>query len=230
MDVRVKSLNFILLSELLLPLTLWSQDQRFGVLQGVVVDRMTHKPIENVNVFFQAQHKGTVTDQSGRFSIRLPLGQTIQVMFSHVSYDKLIKDCRFDRPDTLVLETSLVSRVIQSEDVTVTGKKPLSEITVKFTISGDEIRKCGEKDMEHKLRYLVPNIVKPYEVRMMHPSLDFTLYVNGKWRESELLNEIDPEKVKRVQVWDDPRLTPVGLPVIRGACVVSIETQERAAR
>jgi len=189
------------------------------------VERTTRQPIENVNVFFQEFPKGTVTDRSGRFTLHIPLGRSVQVIFSHVSYDKLIKDYRFDRPDTLVLETSLQPRVIQSGEVTVTGKRPFAEQRAKYTISGVEIQQCGEKDMEHKLRYLIPNIVKPYEVRMMRPSQDFTLYVNGKWTESDFLNDIDPATVKRVLVWDDERWSPVGFPAIRGSYIVSIETQ-----
>ena len=221
-----KSLPSIFLLVLVVPMTLWSQDQRFALLDGVVVDRTTRLPIENVNISFREFPKGTVTDRSGRFTLRIPLGRSIQLIFSHISYDKLTKNYRFDRPDTLVLEMSLQPRVIQSGEVTVTAKKPFAELRAKYTLSGVEVQQCGEKDMEHKLRYLIPTIVKPYETRMLRPSQDFTLYVNGKWIESDFLNDIDPATVKRVLVWgglgNEP---PVGFSIIRGSYVVSIETQ-----
>ena len=205
---------------------LGAQYRQVGVLRGILVDRATRLPIENVNVFFQQSPKGTVTDRSGRFMIDIPLGRSVQVIFSHVSYDKQTKTYRFDRPDTLELETSLQPHVIPSGEVTVTGTRPFSEQRARYALSGVEIQKSGEADMEHALRYLLPEIVKPYEVRIMRPSQDFTLYVNGTWEESYVLNEIDPATVTRVLVWDDRNWTPVGLPVRRGSYVVSIETEE----
>jgi hypothetical protein len=73
---------------------------------------------------------------------------------------------------------------------------------------------------------------------------DFTLYVNGEWKESLTLSDIDPFTIRRVLVWesrgrsvviDSQRRTtgygrsinvfPIGMPLRRGKFVVLVETE-----
>lgn len=234
----IRPLFFVTL--LAAPTVLFAQQTReHAVLKGTVVDRVSRTPIQGVNIYFDRISRlpadlrnpffrefpiGTATDSAGRFLLYLPLNREVRIFFSHVSYLKLVKTYHLTSPDTLFLETSLLPGEIQTAEVTVSARRPFSQQRARYIISRAEFQKVGERDMEHKLRYLLPTIVKPYEVRMIHPNRDFTLYINGKWEESDFLNDIDPATVTRIMVWEG-LWSPLGFPLIRGGHVVSIETE-----
>ena len=206
-------------------LSVQAQVRHTSIIEGVVVDQTTRKPIESVNVFILESQQGTTTDHAGRFRLRIPLRSPVGVIFSHVAYDRLRKTYRLDRPVTLQIEILLHPRAIETGEVTVTGRAPVSEERTIFKISGKEIQQCGEKTMERKLHYLMPTVVGKFEDRMMHPEKDFTLYINGVWFESIYLDDIDPATVTKVLVWGANEAPP-GFFNIRGGTIVDIETEQ----
>ena len=57
------------------------------ILSGVVIDNKTKDPIPLVNIYDSASEVGIVTDDSGRFALKLD-GQSIaELMFSHIAFD-----------------------------------------------------------------------------------------------------------------------------------------------
>ena len=60
-------------------------------LKGRVVDILSRKPIENVNVYEQRSKAGTVTDDNGNFSLSVETDDSF-LNFSHIAYEsKIIK-------------------------------------------------------------------------------------------------------------------------------------------
>jgi len=72
----VKKILFILL---LFPILSWAQ--KTAILKGVVKDK-SNNPIENVSVKFN--NTGTTTDENGNYQIRIPVKETVNIIFSHV--------------------------------------------------------------------------------------------------------------------------------------------------
>jgi hypothetical protein len=159
------------------------------------------------------------------------------LVFSHVSYHKVIRNVDFARSDTELIRIVLVPETLRVQEVVVTGKRVFvpskgDEKRALHSIDGDEFEKLGEAEMEKAMGYLLPDIVKPLLQRMTVNSEDFTLYVDGVWKESLYLDDIDPFQIRRVWVWGtlgkfglvDP--FPIGLPIRRGSkYVILVETK-----
>lgn len=237
---RVPHFELLVLSNLLLVASLFGQE-RF-ILKGEVTDSETRKPVPYVNVLVRGEKIGTSTDSAGFFQLALPTGVHYVVVFSHVAYRKLARDVFSEEAKGIELRVSLQPEPIQLQEVTVLGRKPvtLSKAAIEraaWRVDGAEFERLGEPDMEKTMEYLLPTIVRPLVVRMSlvqrgdrlvdSPS-DFTLYVNGEWKESLFLDDIDPFSVRRVLVWDvvPVDMAPLGLPLRRGArYVVLVQTK-----
>jgi hypothetical protein len=125
-----------------------------------------------------------------------------------------------------------VPQPIRQQDVVVTARKRfvltrVQEQRASWRIDGAEIKRLGETEMEKAMVYLFPDQVKPLESRMMSEAQDFTLYVDGEWKESIFLNDIDPLEVRQVLVYTTKPVDwiPVGLSLRRGSCVIYIQTR-----
>ena len=138
------------------------------------------------------------------------------------------------------MNINLVRQTIALGEIVVTAKKPfsLTEEEVKrasFNIDGNEFELLGEPDAEKAMQYLLPDIIRPLRDRLSFEKNDFTLYIDGTWKESAYLDEIDPFSIKRVVVWEElgssqsplaHDIFPLGMPLRRGNSVVLIETTE----
>ena len=62
--------------------------QKTTILKGTVKNK-EKQPIENVSVKFG--NTGTTTDESGNYSIRIPLNEEITIIYRHVSYKPFTK-------------------------------------------------------------------------------------------------------------------------------------------
>jgi hypothetical protein len=206
------------------------------IVRGRTIERTSGEPIPGVNVIVRGEKKGTVTDSSGSFRLDLASSQARIVVFSHIAYQKVTRLVSFDSTRDVVLQILLVSDTIRLSEVVVTGTKQIvpskeAEKRAAYSIGGDEFERLGEEDMERAMSYFLPFIIKRPESRMSSSSADFTLYVNGEWKESIVLSDLDPFRVRRVLVWDylginkDIDLFPIGMPVHTGQYVVLIETK-----
>lgn len=132
----------------------------------------------------------------------------------------------------------LVPDTFRLGEVVVTAKRQLvptkaAEQRAVLTIRGEEFERLGEERMERALKYFLPFIVKRLEERMKNGGEDFTLYVNGEWKESLTLDEVDPFSVRRVMVWEywgiakDIDMFPLGFPPHGTKRVILIETSQK---
>jgi hypothetical protein len=227
-----------------------STAQERAILKGVVIDNETDRPIPHVNVIVRGEKIGTSTDSTGSFRLELPTGVRYVLVFSHVAYRKEARPISFEDSGELRVRIYLDPEPIQLQEFVVIGRQRvvISKMEIEhalFQLSGDEFERLGEEDMEKAMQYLLPAQVKPLPSRMKSNGDDFTLYVNGEWKESIFLEEIDPFSVRRVLVWEalgterniDPRgidvgygrdidAFPMGLPLRRGKYVILIETKQ----
>ncbi len=213
-----------------------SQENKLTI-SGQVIDSVSAEPLPNVNVIIRGEMKGTTTDSLGRFRIDLALGIEHILVFSHIGYHKTTRKIVSNRPGEVEHRVILAPRSIALGEVVVTAKRRfiLNEYATRrasFRIGGEEFERLGEPDMERAMIHLLPFVVQPLRDRMRLNTNDFTLYINGEWKESIFLDEIDPFSVRRVFVWEglgrdlDNRhdIFPIGLPLRRGRYVVLVET------
>ena len=233
--VRVAMIFFGLLG-VVGPSVMWGQVH--WKVEGRAFDDATRLPIPGVNVIVRGERVGAATDTTGYFSLTFTSSGPRILVFSHIAYKK--RAYRVS-PDSLNLVGGLVYLIpdtIRFSEVVVQGKRQVvptksAETAALHTLGGDEFERLGEEDMERALRYLLPEVVKRSDRRMRFDSEDFTLYVNGEFRESHTIDELDPFNIRRVMVWSSGGasgtidLFPIGMPLLRGNFVVLIETKER---
>jgi hypothetical protein len=171
-------------------------------------------------------------------------------VFSHVAYQKVTRSVQFAKQEDVEYRIYLEPDTLKLQELVIWGVRPIaiSEAAKRralFSIGENELEHLGEPDMDKALQYLMPIQVKSLLKRMTKPEDDFTLYVNGEWKESMFLGDISPFAVKRVLVWEmlgpvkniDVQgrdagsgktidVFPVGMPLRRGSYVISIETKQ----
>jgi hypothetical protein len=219
-----------------------STAQERAILKGVVIDSETDRPIPHVDVLVRGEKVGTSTDSAGSFRLALTTDVHYVVVFSHIAYRKVTREVFSEQAKDIELHISLQPEPVQLQEVTVLGRKPvtLTKAAIQraaYRLDGAEFERLGEPDMEKAMEYLLPTVVKRLVDRMslvqrgnrvVDSPDDFTLYVNGEWKESLFLDDIDPFSVRRVLVWDVRPFdsAPLGLPLRRGArYVVLIQTR-----
>ena len=219
------------------------------VVKGKIADIQTKATIPSVNVFIRGQKTGTVTDTNGRFELAVPSNRELVIVFSHIAYRKTTRTVLLDKPQELDFRIFLEPDTLQLQEFVIWGVSPIpiSEAAKRralFTIGEAEFERMGEPDMDKALQYLLPIQVKPLLRRMTKPEDDFTLYVNGEWKESFFLRDINPFTVRRVMVWEmfgpvknidvmgrdagsgkTIDVFPIRMPLRRGSYVISIETK-----
>ena len=227
--------GIIVLASVLFALCSYAQDR--CTVSGRVLDYESKEPIRGVNVIIRGGKLGTMTDTAGYFRLELPNRERRTVVFSHIAYRKEIRIASFDTTREVRFRVYLVPGVINLQEVVIAGKKQvvLSKIAERkalYSFGGDEFEKLGEEDMDRALRYMLPEVVARPEVRQMFDGAGFTLYVDGEFKESVYLDQIDPFKIRRVMVWGywgkDKNIDafPIGLPLIRGKYVILVETRQ----
>ncbi|MGB5463123.1 MAG: carboxypeptidase-like regulatory domain-containing protein, partial [Aureibaculum sp.] len=89
-------------------------------VQGIVKDE-SGNPIENVAVTYN--QTGSVTNSEGVYSLEVPSGKFINITFSHVSFNTLIKRIRIPRNRTLNFSPKLIAKTEEIEEVIVKDNK-----------------------------------------------------------------------------------------------------------
>jgi len=89
-------------------------------IQGIVFDKSTHKILPFVNIYIPEQHKGTLSDLNGAFLLKNLHKGKLQIQFSFVGYETIIKTLLLNNKDTL-LKIEMKPTVLQTEEVVVSG-------------------------------------------------------------------------------------------------------------
>ncbi len=122
----MKTPSFIILLLLFSSIQLNSQELKIA---GIIFDQETAKPIAFVNIGVRNKNKGTVSNQNGRFSIKLPtqfLNDTLTI--SHVSYQTVKISVR----NVTDLQIRLQPKATELSEITLsTRKKKRKKIGVK---------------------------------------------------------------------------------------------------
>ena len=200
-------------------------------IYGWVFDSLSKNPVSNVNVIIRGNNLGTTTDSSGFFLIKLSVGKKYTLVFSHITYDKTIRELSLNKYKEVEYRIYLKENGIELPEVSVRGERSFEDIRAQWIVDGSEFERLGEKNLEKALIYLFPDIVYPLNDRVLNDK-DFTLYVNGKWVDTIYLNDIDPYNVKYVKIWKGwfggeewkgiTIATPKGMPLINGDYVMLI--------
>ncbi|MCI0563969.1 MAG: carboxypeptidase-like regulatory domain-containing protein, partial [Nitrososphaera sp.] len=201
-----------------------AQEPETFTIEGTVIDANTGRPLSAVNIVVRGTRTGVSTDANGYFRLELPTEARHIVSITHVGYEKWTKDFLVLSQRELRWNVELTSQPVGMSEVRVTAERPFGHKRARYILNAEDFEKTGEPDLERTLRYLLPNVIVPWDVRYRTPNKDFTLYLDGEWLESFELVDIDPYSVRQVLVWDG-QFSPVGFPVRRGKFVVSIITE-----
>ena len=187
-------------------------------LKGRVVDILSKKPIENVNVYEQRSKAGTVTDDNGNFSLSVETDDSF-LNFSHIAYEsKIIKSI-----DILEHEFSIIVEMkeifLELDEVVVTSMKCpylLTEVPVYTeTIGKSNIRDSGAISVGELIEKTL-GISKKYDV---HGSFDYNLSgldskyvlvlkdgrpINGRFNDKLDLDQIAVSNIEKIEITKGP--------------------------
>ncbi len=89
-------------------------------IKGKITDKTNNQPLPSANVYLPEQHKGTLTDNSGKYSMNhLPKGK-IKIQFSYIGYKTIIKTI-IVKDSEIILNIEMEPSVLQAEEVVVSG-------------------------------------------------------------------------------------------------------------
>ena len=187
-------------------------------LKGRVVDILSKKPIENVNVYEKRSKAGTVTDDNGNFSLSVETDDSF-LNFSHIAYEsKAIKSI-----DILEHEYSIIVEMkeifLELDEVVVTSMKCpylLTEVPVYTeTIGKSNIRDSGAISVGELIEKTL-GISKKYDV---HGSFDYNLSgldskyvlvlkdgrpINGRFNDKLDLDQIAVSNIEKIEITKGP--------------------------
>ena len=113
----MKKLAFLFL--LSFTATLFAQNTT--IIKGFVTNKQ-NSPVENVSVSYL--NKGTTTNEKGYYELSIPIRKTIQLVFSHVSYQNHLKKV-----------TLRSNRILEYSPVLVALNQKLNEVIVKNNLN-----------------------------------------------------------------------------------------------
>lgn len=112
---------------------LLAQSQPDVRITGRVVDAATREPLVGANVFLASTTRGDVTDRNGHCTIQnIPLG-TYELIVSLMGYETQKIIVKFSEAKNRNFDFTLQSKVLQGEEVTVTGEVPKEMKVSEFT-------------------------------------------------------------------------------------------------
>lgn len=116
-------------------------------ISGIVKEEDTNKPIPNVYVFISDLNKGVITDQNGNFSIGVLAKGQLNITFSHVAYETVLKSVILnDSNSGMNLEVLLKSISNHLNEIVVTSafENEFKQNTFKIdVVNRDDIQKVG---------------------------------------------------------------------------------------
>lgn len=96
------------------------------ILSGRITEDKDNKPLAGVTVHTKNKKYGAISNENGRYSIKLPNGK-YDIHFSYVGYETEVKKVEA-KGAKVELNVSMKESEIQSEEVVVTGDKMITEM------------------------------------------------------------------------------------------------------
>jgi len=95
-----------------------------ATIKGVVFD-INSQPIENVSVSYE--NRGTTTNTLGEYTLSIPYGKSISILFSHISYHNYTKRIRVLKGKTLTFSPKLQIRTEEIKEVIIKDDRDKAE-------------------------------------------------------------------------------------------------------
>ena len=210
MRFRIFIMIFFLLLMRVLPL---SASQKNDVT-GTVLSKTDRSPLAGASVSVkELPGSGTVTDESGKYSLEIPVDRELTLQVSYMGY---VTHTAKINGKTTVKDFMLEEDLIGMEAVVVTGTrtpKSLKNVPViTRVITADEIRKTDATSVVDVLETALPAIETSYSMDMQ-PSLNIQGFsgnsvlflVDGERMAGETMNDVDFSRlnmdgVERVEI------------------------------
>lgn len=108
------------------------------VIDGVVYDKNTNRPIKNVNIYINNIKKGASTDSRGYFFVKIDK-LPVSLEITHVAYET--RTIKIDKKQDKMLEIALIKKQNQIPVVSIIANKKVVELTKNkvYDISDFEI-------------------------------------------------------------------------------------------
>lgn len=171
-----------------------------GSVKGIVTDEEKSIPLIGANVFIEDTNIGAATDKDGRFIINGIASGNYQIIVSMIGYERKSVAVKILDNETVELNLSLHSAVLQLANVTVTGKAkrnllktPLIESAglelSTTTVTQKEIQRQGAKTIVDALNFVPGALIETrgrkvkqfFSVRgQTYPYPEYS--INGVWQ------------------------------------------------
>lgn len=124
--IQEMKMKYLLLFVLCLIQTSIFAQKKTGTISGKVVDE-NDKPLQEVSITILGRERGTVTNDSGKFSIQVASGRPIALIFSHTGYKTTQRSFNLSEAEqeTITIQLQNIENVLQG--VTVTDTRPRTE-------------------------------------------------------------------------------------------------------
>ncbi len=155
-------IRFIILFSFILFATNFSGQEMMINANGTIVDEESGNTIPFVHILIKKLNTGTITDENGKFSIQLPISDSIEIQFFHTSYET--KTLFIKKQNINNIRILLTPKIYETDEIKIQGKEPsvIKEmIPGKFILKQKEILVApallGEPDIVRSLQ-LLPGI------------------------------------------------------------------------
>lgn len=160
MQIKYYIIPFIFLFLGVFPSDLYTQDEHFAVLEGIVTDRKTDQPLENVNVVISGTTLGTSTNEEGYFKlIYVPVGEQT-IIFSYVGFATYRLTQNFSGGNEYAHDVEMYSRAIDMPELEIVEERypdyDRRRAPDSHLITGEQIRESGIQSFGDLIRRFVP--------------------------------------------------------------------------
>ncbi|MFZ5517538.1 MAG: TonB-dependent receptor [Candidatus Zhuqueibacterota bacterium] len=102
-------------------------------VRGRVTDSQTDAPLPKANVMIEGTSLGTISDDAGRFTLKIPNPGTYVLQVKYIGYKKYRQSLNFSSDRIVEVNIALVPTVISSQGVTVTAKADVNRAMERKT-------------------------------------------------------------------------------------------------
>lgn len=207
---------FILVTFVCIAGNLFSQQN--NLVSGTVIDKISQKPVEFVNVMLtdkdSAVVKGTVTDKKGRFSLTGIDPGTYKISFTYIGYaipetQRLV--ITNDQKAIQLGTIELVNHASALGEVVVTGKKSMLRTSIDrkvYQVSQDLMSKSGSAS---DILKNIPSVEVDIEGNVnLRGSGEVMILINGRpsplmgKNRAEILQQLPANSIERIEVITNP--------------------------
>ena len=128
------------------------------VVNGVVVDAVTKKPLQGFNIYINNTSIGTFTDEDGKFKLTVPTREKIELIISHLVYEKKVLVVKAGESANLTIEMNV--KLQSLKEVVIKGKKKPSASATRNWIELFSVNLIGNyKDVSSHCKIKNPEVL-----------------------------------------------------------------------